>query len=245
MDCELSNPFPGEIIRAQRCLVLPWWILAQANDVNPDTGHPDTAAATMSDHHRCPQVGCKVHISAHHMPLTHFCHPVPKALFERHTGSECEGLQRSSCHLRLCCWGYWGTKPFSYFFKVLSYIDHNPPRSPWQVLGTGTHSCLDSVPRMIIYLLGRKPQDLLARSSGVVFPVGRQRPWEVFHRAQSWSQELGMILSGPACFWLVWQALASYQMWKFFSAWDNLFICLCILPGKYLLSSWYSFARDS
>lgn len=32
---------------------------------------------------------------------------------------------------------------------------------------------------------------------------------------------------------------------RFLSAWDNLFICLCILPGKYLFSTWCSFRRDS
>lgn len=74
----------------------------------------------------------------------------------------------------------------------------------------------------------------------------RQRVGEMLHALSSpETRSRRMLFSGPACFWLVWQALVSYQMWKFFSAWDNLFICLCILPGKYLLSSWYSFARNS
>lgn len=62
------------------------------------------------------------------------------------------------------------------------------------------------------HFLGRK-LGLFACLGGATFPLGRQRALGNFpFSLHPWSQELGMILSGLACFWLVWQALVSYQM---------------------------------
>lgn len=54
----------------------------------------------------------------------------------------------------------------------------------------------------------------------VTLPVGVQRVWGMLRSLSSPAvRSWRMLFSGPVCFWLVWQALVSYQMWKFFSAW--------------------------
>lgn len=75
---------------------------------------------------------------------------------------------------------------------------------------TWVHRHLDPVLEVIISL---EDAWAVCPSQWVTLPLGRQRTLGNFpFPLQPCSQELGMIISGPACFWLVWQALVSYQM---------------------------------
>lgn len=177
---------------------------------------------------------------------------------------------RPFCYFMLYCRENWGVKKWSYFSKMFKkYVEYNPLRDtlasswdwkarpckkgfffffPFQCLWL-KHTDIwiqDLIPGYHYLFNWKKTQGSFACLNGSYSLLEGKELWEMLHSLASPEiRSKRVIFSGPACFWLVWQALVSYQMWKFFSAWDNLFICLCILPGKYLLSSWYSFARSS